>query len=412
MSLTLVGTRLSPGGPGGGLEATRRDIGSHLWDRLSPGPLELEVIPLTLVRKRNLLVETGDLSLPPEDTRSETQLYDRYYFDGKGRTSHQNADADTKKYFLVQARLPLLILWTLAPISLTNLLGFVLSTILLHYPVAELMAMCVEWEDEETYWTQGAFDAVVGRLQLTGTACDLDISTAGFLDAFVENLADLFKELSHTQEEFQHIDRKLSRFYPDQTSKEHAVRSGELYGYCKSREVCEAVTRGHCGDWQKCSLCLAWPVRANSSDMDCVPASSVPFYHFLIEGAKYMHRAWTMVQFSRSKPQSGRNVWQDDMAATTEYMAACTAAYADQFQADWRGTGQQVPLDVLRAALVCWPQRAQEIPALADHMQVLGAYWILYMLSDSLGSEAPSWVPDRPIVLEHMPSMQNPFRQG
>ena len=48
------------------------------------------------------------------------------------------------------------------------------------------------------------------------------------------------------------------------------------------------------------------------------------------------------------------------MAATTEYMATCTAAYADQFQAgygtglgsrswivcqaDWRGTGQQVPL--------------------------------------------------------------------
>jgi len=271
----------------------------------------------------------------------------------------------------------------------------------------------------ETYWTQGAFDAVVGRLQLslskpcvTGTACDLDISTAGFLDAFVENLADLFKELSHTKEEFQLIDRKLSRFYPDQTSKEHAVQSGELYGYCKSREVCEAVTRGQCGDWQKCSLCLAWPVRANSSDMDCVPASSGPFYHFLIEGAKYMHRAWTMVQFSRSKPHSGRNVWQDEMAATTEYMAACTAAYADQFQADWRGTGQQVPLEVLRAALVCWPQTAQEIPALADHMQVLGAYWILYMLSDSLGSEAPSWVPDRPIVLEHMPSMQNPFRQG
>eukprot|EP00439_Symbiodinium_sp_Y106_P058953 s2183_g8.t1 len=244
----------------------------------------------------------------------------------------------------------------------------------------------------ETYWTQGAFDAVVGRLQLslskpcvTGTACDLDISTAGFLDAFVENLADLFKELSHTKEEFQLIDRKLSRFYPDQTSKEHAVQSGELYGYCKSREVCEAVTRGQCGDWQKCSLCLAWPVRANSSDMDCVPASSVPFYHFLIEGAKYMHRAWTMVQFSRSKPHSGRNVWQDEMAATTEYMAACTAAYADQFQADWRGTGQQVPLEVLRAALVCWPQTDQEIPALADHMQVLGAYWILYMLSDSLG---------------------------
>ena len=29
-------------------------------------------------------------------------------------------------------------------------------------------------------------------------------------------------------------------------------------------------------------------------------------------GAKYMHRAWTMVQFSRSKPHSGRNVWQDE----------------------------------------------------------------------------------------------------
>ncbi|CAE7318371.1 atg4 [Symbiodinium microadriaticum] len=272
----------------------------------------------------------------------------------------------------------------------------------------------------ETYWTQGAFDAVVGRLQLslskpcvTGKACDLDISTAGFLDALLENFADLFKELSHTQEEFQDIDRKLSQFYPDQKSREHAVQSGKLYGFCKTREVCEAVTRGQCGDGQKCSLCLAWPVRANSSEMDCVPFSSVPFYHFLVEGAKYMHRAWTMVQFSRSKPHGGRNVWQDDMAATTEYMATCTAAYADQFQADWRGTGQQVPLDVLRAALVCWPQGAQEIPSLAEHMQVLGAYWILYMLSDSLESEAPrSWGPDRPVVLEHMPAIKNGFRQS
>ena len=36
-----------------------------------------------------------------------------------------------------------------------------------------------------------------------------------------------------------------------------------------------------------------------------------------------------------------------------------------------------------------------------------------YMLSDSLESEAPrSWGPDRPVVLEHMPAIQNGFRQS
>ena len=73
------------------------------------------------------------------------------------------------------------------------------------------------------------------------------------MDAFVENLADLFKELSHTKEdcslqrcrrfatfavqypgrvlkEFQLIDRKLSWFYPDQTSKETCASNAGFRG--------------------------------------------------------------------------------------------------------------------------------------------------------------------------------------
>ncbi|CAE7591729.1 atg4 [Symbiodinium natans] len=235
-------------------------------------------------------------------------------------------------------------------------------------PRAERLSQCAQLRRSiteslaygiETYWTQGAFDSVVGRLQLNllqpcvnGSSCELQISKAGFLDSLLENLADIFKELSHNHKEFKDAEDKARHFFPDLSSKELARK---LDIVCRQPEMCEAATTGQCDDSQLCSLCVAWPSRDDSSETECVPRTSIPFFHFLVEGSKYMSRAWQMIRFSGTRVPNNDNVREkDEVAESAAYMAACTTAYANELQADWRGTGRQVPLDVLRGRLLCW----------------------------------------------------------
>jgi len=115
----------------------------------------------------------------------------------------------------------------------------------------EVANLALAW-GMETYWTQGAFEAVVGVLQAGCT--DLVIDVHGYLDSLLENVADLFKELNHLIHEHEH---------------DH----GHVHGHGGDRQDDHASDHQHEHDHGH-----------GHGDVEFAD-------HFMVEGSKYLWRA-------------------------------------------------------------------------------------------------------------------------
>ncbi|CAJ1414289.1 unnamed protein product, partial [Effrenium voratum] len=100
----------------------------------------------------------------------------------------------------------------------------------------------------ETYWTQGSFDAVVGRLQLglqkpcgelgaRGDFCQLRLRQTSYFDALVENLADLWKEQAHFVQGSSKAHKQIESLLKVE------LGDGAMQRICQDKHVCQALRR-------------------------------------------------------------------------------------------------------------------------------------------------------------------------
>ncbi|CAJ1370151.1 unnamed protein product [Effrenium voratum] len=63
-----------------------------------------------------------------------------------------------------------------------------------------------------------------------------------------------------------------------------------------------------------------------------------------------------------------------------EYSARCLTSYAAEMQADWRGSGHQVPLEVFREFQICLGRSALNVEDWHWNLEQLSAWWIMFLL--------------------------------
>ncbi|CAJ1428236.1 unnamed protein product [Effrenium voratum] len=267
----------------------------------------------------------------------------------------------------------------------------------------------------ETYWTQGSFDAVVGRLQLglqkpcgelgaRGDFCQLRLRQTSYFDALVENLADLWKEQAHFVQGSSKAHKQIESLLKVE------LGDGAMQRICQDKHVCQALRRAAekpeeniCSEGDLCFLCTLWIAKTDGNETSCVPKTSVPAHNFIVQGSKYMTRAWQMVEWSRVRAESGTmaveasnvpksdsdgifrpsfraSFYKDQVQEMLEYSARCLTSYAAEMQADWRGSGHQVPLEVFREFQICLGRSALNVEDWHWNLEQLSAWWIMFLL--------------------------------